>query len=135
MRILHCVAGVLDDCQGKVLLATRPKGKPYAGFHEFPGGKLEIDETPENALYREMKEELGIEIDITSLKPITFASHLYPDFHLVMPLYHITRWQGDIEPQEGQEFVWVAYKDLPKFADKVPEANILLLDRVAASLS
>ncbi len=135
MKILHCVAGVLDDCKGKVLLATRPEGKAYAGFHEFPGGKLEIDETPENALAREMKEELGIDIDITSLKPITFASHLYPEFHLVMPLYHITRWQGDIAPQEGQDFVWVSYEDLPKFASKVPEANIALLDSVASALS
>lgn len=129
-KILHCVAAVIDDGEGNILLGQRPEGKSFAGFYEFPGGKLEEGETPEDALVRELEEELGIKADKTKFKPLTFSSYSYPEFHLVMPVYHVTCWEGDIIPQENQEVVWVKREKLTNYIDKVPGANIRLLDFV-----
>jgi 8-oxo-dGTP diphosphatase len=100
-------ACALIDAEGLVLLTRRPPGKPLAGFWEFPGGKLEAGEQPEAALVRELREELGIEISAKSLAPLTFASHSYPEFHLLMPLYLCRHWAGTITAQEGQDIAWV----------------------------
>ncbi|HSY88609.1 MAG TPA: bifunctional GNAT family N-acetyltransferase/(deoxy)nucleoside triphosphate pyrophosphohydrolase, partial [Verrucomicrobiae bacterium] len=100
-------AVALVDVDGRVLLARRPAGKPMAGLWEFPGGKVKEDETPEAALIRELKEELAIDVAESCLAPLTFASHRYPDFDLLMPLYVCRRWNGQPVPQEGQELTWV----------------------------
>jgi 8-oxo-dGTP diphosphatase len=101
------VAVALVDADGRVLLAERPAGKPMAGLWEFPGGKVRAGETPEAALIRELKEELGIDVTASCLAPFTFASHGYEDFHLLMPLYVCRRWQGVVSPHEGQRLTWV----------------------------
>ena len=100
-------AVALVDADGRVLLARRPAGKPMAGLWEFPGGKVNEDETPEAALIRELKEELAIDVAESCLAPLTFASHHYPEFDLLMPLYVCRRWQGQVTPLEGQELAWV----------------------------
>ena len=100
-------ACALVDAEGRILLTRRPPGKPLAGFWEFPGGKLETGEQPEAALVRELHEELGIEISAKSLAPLTFASHAYAEFHLLMPLYLCRHWAGTITAQEGQDIAWV----------------------------
>jgi 8-oxo-dGTP diphosphatase len=105
--ILLVAAAALIDADNRVLITQRPEGKPLAGLWEFPGGKVSAGETPEDALRRELKEELAIEVCATCLAPFTFASHAYADFHLLMPLYICRTWDGDIEPQEGQEIKWV----------------------------
>ncbi len=107
MKLVLVVACALVDADGRVLLAQRPKNKPMAGLWEFPGGKVEMSERPESALIRELKEELGIETQEACLAPLTFASHVYDDFHLLMPLYICRRWQGIVEPREGQSLKWV----------------------------
>jgi len=99
-------AGALVDIDGRVLIAKRPEGKFMAGLWEFPGGKVKDGETPEMALVRELKEELDIDITESCLAPITFASHCYNDFHLLMPLFVCRVWQGTITPLEGQEIKW-----------------------------
>jgi 8-oxo-dGTP diphosphatase len=101
------VAVALVDADGRVLLAERPAGKPMAGLWEFPGGKVRQGETPEAALIRELKEELGIDVTASCLAPFTFASRGYEDFHLLMPLYVCRRWQGMVSPHEGQRLTWV----------------------------
>lgn len=101
------VAVALVDADGRVLIAQRPEGKAMAGLWEFPGGKVDPGETPEAALIRELKEELGIDTAESCLAPLTFASHRYDDFHLLMPLYVCRRWQGVVTPQEGQKTAWV----------------------------
>ena len=101
-RVLTVVAAAILDDQGRVLLAQRPEGKSMAGLWEFPGGKLENGESPEAALVRELHEELRIELSVDDLKPLTFASHAYEDFHLLMPLYELRVWKGDPHPAEGQ---------------------------------
>lgn len=106
-QIVLVVAVALIDSDGRVLLAQRPPGKPMAGLWEFPGGKLRDGETPEAALIRELKEELGIDTRESCLAPFTFASHAYPGFHLLMPLYLCRRWQGTPVPREGQQLAWV----------------------------
>jgi 8-oxo-dGTP diphosphatase len=106
-RRLLVSAVALVDVDGRVLLARRPPGKPMAGLWEFPGGKVKEDETPEAALIRELKEELAIDVAESCLAPLTFASHRYPDFDLLMPLYVCRRWNGQPTPQEGQELKWV----------------------------
>lgn len=100
-------AAALVDHDNRVLLAQRPAGKSMAGLWEFPGGKVEVGETPEQALVRELREELGIEVCLTCLAPFTFASHAYDKFHLLMPLYLCRSWEGDLTPREGQSLAWV----------------------------
>jgi 8-oxo-dGTP diphosphatase len=100
-------AVVLVDADGRVLLAQRPAGKAMAGLWEFPGGKVDPGETPEAALIRELAEELGIDVAASCLAPFTFASHAYPDFHLLMPLYVCRKWTGIPVPREGQHLRWV----------------------------
>jgi 8-oxo-dGTP diphosphatase len=107
MRLLLVVAVALIDVDGRVLIAQRPEGKAMAGLWEFPGGKLEPGERPEETLIRELHEELGIEVKAACLAPLTFASHAYEDFHLLMPLYVCRRWTGDVRGREGQALKWV----------------------------
>jgi 8-oxo-dGTP diphosphatase len=101
------VACVLIDRDGRVLLTQRPEGKPMAGLWEFPGGKLEVGEAPEQSLVRELNEELGIDMPADHLNPLSFASHAYPDFHLLMPLYWARVWTGIPTGREGQALTWV----------------------------
>jgi 8-oxo-dGTP diphosphatase len=107
VKTVLVAACALIDPDGRVLLAQRPAGKPMAGLWEFPGGKVEAGERPEQTLIRELKEELAIVVNEACLAPLTFASHSYPDFHLLMPLYVCRRWQGTVTAQEGQMLVWV----------------------------
>jgi 8-oxo-dGTP diphosphatase len=100
-------AAALVDRDNRVLIAQRPEGKSMAGLWEFPGGKVHDGETPEQALVRELGEELGIEVCDTCLAPFTFASHDYPDFHLLMPLFLCRNWEGDVVAREGQALKWV----------------------------
>lgn len=106
-KILLVVACALVDTDGRVLIAQRPKGKSLAGLWEFPGGKIEPGETPEETLVRELKEELGIDTQVACLAPLTFASHSYDDFHLLMPLYVCRRFTGIPQPLEAQALKWV----------------------------
>lgn len=112
LPLLVVVACVLVDEDGRILLAQRPKGRSMAGLWEFPGGKLEPGETPEACIIRELKEELGIVAKPACLAPLTFASHAYEDFHLLMPLYVARRWEGLVTPLEGQEISWVRLDEL-----------------------
>ena len=112
VRLLLVVAAALVDADGRVLLAQRPPGKQLAGLWEFPGGKIDGDERPEDALIRELKEELGVTVKAACLAPLTFASHAYEDFHLMMPLYVCRRWEGLVQPLEGQALKWVRAKAL-----------------------
>ena len=105
--IVIVAACALLDREGAVLIAKRPEGRPLAGLWEFPGGKVEAGEEPEEALIRELHEELGVAIEKRDLAPLTFASHAYPDFHLLMPVYLCRRWQGSVAAHEGQELLWV----------------------------
>jgi 8-oxo-dGTP diphosphatase len=107
MKLLLVVACALVDEDRRVLIAQRPPGKALAGLWEFPGGKLDPGERPEEALIRELKEELGIDVKEACLAPLTFASHAYPDFHLLMPLYICRRWEGVVTAREGQALKWV----------------------------
>ncbi len=106
-KILLVAAAALVDRDNRVLIARRPAGKSMAGLWEFPGGKVQSTETPETALRRELFEELGIDVCETCLSPLTFASHAYDDFHLLMPLYLCRQWDGTIAANEGQEIAWV----------------------------
>ncbi|HEV7417027.1 MAG TPA: 8-oxo-dGTP diphosphatase MutT [Tianweitania sediminis] len=106
-KLLLVVACALVDADGRVLLARRPEGKALAGLWEFPGGKVEPGETPEAALIRELREELGIETQVACLAPLTFASHAYDDFHLLMPLYVCRRYSGTPQPRDAQALKWV----------------------------
>lgn len=126
------VAAALVNEAGQVLLAQRPQGKAMAGLWEFPGGKLEPGETPEAALARELHEELKISVDANELEPITFASHAYNNFHLLMPLYLLRHWAGSPKPAEGQRLKWVAPQDLHRFP--APAADIPLFEVLADKL-
>ena len=106
-RLVLVAACALVDPDGRVLLAKRPQGRPLEGLWEFPGGKVEVGETPERALIRELKEELSIDVSEACLAPYTFASHAYDGFHLLMPLYVCRRWKGEVIAREGQELAWV----------------------------
>jgi 8-oxo-dGTP diphosphatase len=112
VRLLLVVAAALIDADGRVLLAQRPKGKRLEGLWEFPGGKIDANERPEDALIRELREELGIEVKAACLAPLTFASHAYEDFHLLMPLYVCRKWEGFVQPLDGQVLKWVRPKQL-----------------------
>jgi len=115
-RLLLVAACALIDADGRVLLAQRPEGKSLAGLWEFPGGKVEAGETPEACLIRELREELGVETWKSCLAPLSFASHAYPDFHLLMPLYACRRWEGVARGMEGQALTWArpqALRDYP----------------------
>ena len=132
MRLLLVVAAALVDADNRVLLAQRPKGKQLEGLWEFPGGKIDAGERPEDALIRELKEELGISVKAPCLAPLTFASHAYDDFHLLMPLYICRRWEGFVQPLDGQALKWVRPKNLrdhpmpPADAPLIPALQDLL---------
>jgi len=115
LKILLVVAVALIDADDRVLIAQRPEGKALAGLWEFPGGKIDQGERPEAALIRELKEELGITVKEACLAPLTFASHAYPEFHLLMPLYVCRRWEGFVQSREGQALKWVRAKDLREY--------------------
>lgn len=106
-KLVLVVACALVDPDGRVLIAQRPEGKTLAGLWEFPGGKVEAGERPEETLIRELAEELGVAVEEPCLAPLTFASHAYDDFHLLMPLYVCRRWTGIVTGQEGQAVRWV----------------------------
>ena len=114
-KLLLVAAVALVDADGRVLLAQRPEGKTLAGLWEFPGGKVEPDETPEETIVREVFEEVGLETKIACLAPLTFASHSYEDFHLLMPLYVCRRFWGTATPLEGQRLKWVRPRDLRNY--------------------
>ncbi|MDE0765885.1 MAG: (deoxy)nucleoside triphosphate pyrophosphohydrolase [Amylibacter sp.] len=125
MKTLLVSAVALIDTDGRVLLAQRPEGKSMAGLWEFPGGKVEAMETPEVALVRELKEELGIDTWESCLAPLTFASHTYDNFHLLMPVFVCRKWNGIVSPQEGQALAWVEPKKLRNYS--MPAADIPLI--------
>ncbi len=128
MKTVLVAAVVLIDVDGRILLAQRPEGKSMAGLWEFPGGKVEAGETPEAALIRELQEELGIDTWASCLAPLTFASHSYDDFHLLMPLFACRKWDGIPQAQEGQTLKWVASKDLRNY--DMPPADIPLIPMI-----
>ena len=115
MRLVLVAACALIDADGRVLLTRRPAGKPMAGLWEFPGGKIEAGERPEDSLIRELKEELGIAVKEDCLAPLTFASHAYDEFHLLMPLYVCRRWEGSVTAKEGQDIAWVRPRQLKDY--------------------
>ena len=128
MKVVLVSAVALLDKDNRVLLAQRPKGKSMEGLWEFPGGKVEPGESPEGALVRELHEELGIETWNSCLAPLTFASHSYDDFHLLMPLFACRKWNGIVSPREGQALAWVhaeKLKDYPMSAADIPLIPIL----------
>ena len=125
MKILFVVAAALIDADNRVLIAQRPQGKQLAGLWEFPGGKIDAGERPEDALIRELDEELGIRVKAPCLAPLTFASHAYDDFHLLMPLYVCRRWEGFVTPREGQSVQWARARDLRNFP--MPPADAPLI--------
>jgi len=132
LKTVLVAACALIDADGRVLLAERPAGKPMAGLWEFPGGKVEAGERPEQTLIRELKEELGIVVSEPCLAPLTFTSHAYPDFHLLMPLYVCRRWEGIVAPQEAQQVVWVKPNRLRDY--KMPPADEPLVAHLMALL-
>jgi 8-oxo-dGTP diphosphatase len=125
LPVVLVVAVALVDTDGRVLLAQRPAGKSMAGLWEFPGGKVQPGETPEAALIRELKEELDIDVTEACLAPLTFASHRYERFHLLMPLYVCRRWNGIVTPREGQALTWVRAQRLDQY--EMPPADKPLL--------
>ncbi|SLN43006.1 8-oxo-dGTP diphosphatase [Roseovarius litorisediminis] len=125
MKTLLVSAVALVDVDGRILLSQRPEGKSMAGLWEFPGGKVERGETPEIALIRELEEELGINTWTSCLAPLTFASHNYGDFHLLMPLFVCRKWQGVPTGKEGQTLKWVRSKDLKSYP--MPPADVPLI--------
>lgn len=125
MKTVLVSAIALIDVDGRVLLGQRPEGKSMAGLWEFPGGKVEAGETPEAALIRELQEELGIDTWASCLAPLTFASHSYDNFHLLMPLYACRKWEGIPQSKENQALKWVHARDLSKYP--MPEADIPLI--------
>ena len=131
-KLILVAACALVDSDGRVLLAQRPPGKPMAGLWEFPGGKVETGERPEQTLIRELREELGIVVNEACLAPLTFASHAYPDFHLLMPLYVCRRWEGTVRALEGQSLAWVRVNRLRDYP--MPPADEPLIPHLATLL-
>ena len=125
MKVVLVSAVALIDPDGRVLLARRPEGKSMAGLWEFPGGKVEAGETPEAALIRELQEELGIDTWASCLAPLTFASHSYGDFHLLMPLFACRKWEGTPQSREGQALKWVRANELRDYP--MPAADVPLI--------
>jgi 8-oxo-dGTP diphosphatase len=132
VKLVLVAACALVDADGRVLIAQRPAGRPMAGLWEFPGGKIEASERPEQSLIRELKEELGIEVREDCLAPLTFASHAYPDFHLLMPLYVCRRWAGIAVAQEGQKLAWVRPNRLRDY--EMPPADVPLIAHLTTLL-
>jgi 8-oxo-dGTP diphosphatase len=132
VKVVSVAACALIDADGRVLLAQRPEGKSMAGLWEFPGGKIEAGETPEQSLIRELEEELGIIVKEACLAPLTFASHSYPDFHLLMPLYVCRRWEGMVTAREGQSLAWVRPNRLRDYP--MPPADIPLIPHLTSLL-
>jgi len=131
-KLVLVAACALIDTDGRVLIAQRPEGKPMAGLWEFPGGKVETGELPEQTLIRELKEELGITVSEACLAPLTFASHAYPDFHLLMPLFVCRRWEGTVAATEGQRLAWVRANRLRDY--EMPPADVPLISHLIALL-
>ena len=127
--VVLVAAVALVDVDGRVLLAQRPEGKAMAGLWEFPGGKIDPGETPEAALIRELGEELGIDVQASCLAPFSFASHAYPDFHLLMPLYVCRRWSGIVTAREGQRLAWVRPERLADYPMPPADAPLVALLR------
>ncbi len=125
IKLTLVVACALIDADKRVLIAQRPAGKAMAGLWEFPGGKLEPGERPETTLIRELHEEIGIDVKEACLAPLTFASHAYDDFHLLMPLYICRRWEGHLTAREGQNLAWVRANRLRDYP--MPPADIPLI--------
>ena len=132
-KLVLVAACALIDVDGRVLLAQRPPGKTMAGLWEFPGGKVESGERPEDSLIRELKEELGIIVREACLAPLTFASHAYPEFHLLMPLFVCRRWDGTVTPREGQRLAWVRPNRLREYP--MPPADEPLIAHLTGLLS
>jgi 8-oxo-dGTP diphosphatase len=132
IKLVLVAACALIDPDGRVLIAQRPPGKSMAGLWEFPGGKVEAGERPEQSLIRELKEELGIVVKEECLAPLTFASHLYPDFYLLMPLYVCRRWEEFVEAREGQQLKWVRPRELRNFP--MPPADEPLISHLTSLL-
>jgi 8-oxo-dGTP diphosphatase len=128
MKLVLVVACALIDTDNRVLIAQRPKGKTLEGLWEFPGGKLEPNERPEPALIRELYEELGIVVQEACLAPLTFASHSYDSFHLLMPLYICRRWEGAVTAREGQTLAWVRANQLRDYP--MPPADLPLISHL-----
>ena len=128
-HIVLVAAVALVDPDGRVLLAQRPPGKSMAGLWEFPGGKVNAGETPEVALISELAEELGIDVTASCLAPLTFASHSYPDFHLLMPLYVCRKWSGIPTAREGQRLTWVRPARLGDYPMPPADAPLIALLR------
>ena len=122
--VLVAACALVDD-DNRVLIARRPPGKPMAGLWEFPGGKVKPGETPEAALIRELFEELNIDVCVSCIAPFTFASHAYDEFHLLMPLFLCTHWDGVVSPREGQEIAWVRAMRLGDY--EMPAADLPLI--------
>jgi 8-oxo-dGTP diphosphatase len=132
VKLVLVAACALIDADRRVLLAQRPAGRAMAGLWEFPGGKVEAGERPEQTLLRELKEELGITVEEPCVAPLTFASHGYPDFHLLMPLYVCRRWEGIVIAQEGQNLAWVRANRLRDY--EMPPADVPLIPHLLALL-
>ena len=132
VKLVLVAACALIDTDGRVLLTERPAGKPLAGLWEFPGGKVEPGERPEDTLIRELKEELDIVVREPCLAPLTFASHGYADFHLLMPLYVCRRWEGTVTAKEGQRLAWVRPNRLRDY--KMPPADEPLIAHLTTLL-
>lgn len=132
IKLTLVVAVALIDADNRVLIAQRPEGKTLAGLWEFPGGKVDPGERPEQALIRELKEELGIDVTEPCLAPLTFASHAYDDFHLLMPLYICRRWSGTVTSREGQNLAWVRANKLRDYP--MPPADLPLIPHLTGLL-